>query len=89
MDSARQAGTWTRIPRAAGIATIAIWGELDQVRIDIQASRPGVAFGHGHAEFDRLVAELEELTGKPVQMHFVKQSGPPKGRKEIQIGPGV
>jgi hypothetical protein len=64
-----------RIPRAAGIATIAVWGDLDHVRVDIQAARPGVAHGHAGAEMDRLRAELEELTGKPVQLHMVKESG--------------
>ena len=77
-----------RIARAAGITTIAVWGDLDHVRIEIQADRPGVGLGHGRAEYDRLRAELEELTGKPVQLHLVKDTGPPTGRKEIQIGPG-
>jgi hypothetical protein len=77
-----------RIPRAAGITTIAVWGDLDHVRVEIQADRPGVALGHDRAEYDRLRAELEELTGKPVQLHMVKDTGPPKGRKEIQVGPG-
>jgi hypothetical protein len=77
-----------RIPRAAGIATIAVWGDLDRVRVDIQAARPGVAFGHGGAALDRLRAELEDLTGKPVMLNMVKDSGPPKGRREIRMGPG-
>ena len=77
-----------RIPRAAGITTIAVWPDLDHVRVEIQADRPGVALGHGRAEYDRLRAELEELTGKPVRLHIVKDAGPPKGRKEVHIGPG-
>jgi hypothetical protein len=77
-----------RIPRAAGISTIAVWGDLDHVRVEIQADRPGVTLGHSRAEYDRLRGELEELTGKPVQLHMVKESGPPKERKEIHIGPG-
>ena len=77
-----------RIPRAAGITTIAVWGELDHVRVEIQADRPGVALGHDRAEYDRLCAELEELTGKAVQLHIVKDAGPPAGRKELQLGPG-
>jgi hypothetical protein len=76
-----------RIGRAAGIATIAVSGDLDHVQVGIQAARPGVVSGHGGAELDRLRAELEELTGKPVQLNMVKDDGPPKGRKEIQIGP--
>ena len=76
-----------RIPRAAGIATIAVSGDLDFVRVDIQAARPGVALGHGGAEINRLRAELEELTGKPVKLQLARDPGPPKGRTEIQMGP--
>lgn len=75
-----------QIPRAAGIATIAVSGDLDHVQVDIQAARPGVAHGHGGAELDRLRAELEELTGKPVHLHLVRE-GPPKKRKQIKVGP--
>ena len=74
------------IPRAAGIATIAVSGDLDHVRVDIQAARPGVLHGHGGAELDRLRAELAELTGKPVRLNMVSYDGP-KERKQIKIGP--
>jgi hypothetical protein len=76
-----------RIARAAGVATIAVSGDLDHVKVDIQAARPGVALGHGRAEYDRLRAELEELTGKPVQLNIL-EARPEKGRKEMKIGPG-
>jgi KH domain len=76
-----------RIPRAAGVATIAVSGDLDRVQVAIQAARPGVVTGHGGAELDRLRAELEELTGKPVQLNMMEYDGPPKGRKEVKIGP--
>jgi hypothetical protein len=76
-----------RIPRAAGVATIAVSGDLDFARVDIQAARPGVALGHGGAEINRLRAELEELIGKPVRLQLVRDPGPPKGRTEIQMGP--
>jgi hypothetical protein len=75
-----------RIPRAAGIGAMAVSGDLDHVKVDIHARRPGLAHGHGHAELDRLRAELEELTGKPVQLNIL-QARPEKGRKEIQLGP--
>jgi hypothetical protein len=77
-----------RIPRAAGIAAMAVSGDLDHVKVDIHARRPGLAHGHGHAEVDRLRAELEELTGKPVRLN-VLEARPEKGRKEIQLGPPV
>ena len=76
-----------RMPRAAGIGNMAVSGDLDHVRVDIHARRPGLVHGHGHAEFDRLRAELEELTGKPVQLNILERR-PEKGRKEIQMGPG-
>jgi KH domain len=49
-----------RIPRTAGIATMGVSGDQGTVRVDIQTARPGVAFGHGGAELDRLGAELEK-----------------------------
>jgi hypothetical protein len=76
-----------RIPRAAGITNMAVSGDLDHVKVDIHARRPGLVHGHGHAEEDRLRAELEDLTGKTVQLNIL-ETRPEKGRKEIQIGPG-
>jgi len=76
-----------RIPRAAGIGNMAVSGDLDHVKVDIGARRPGLVHGHGHAELDRLRTELEELTGKPVQLNIL-EARPEKGRKEIKIGPG-
>jgi ribosomal protein S3 len=61
-----------RIPRAAGVGNIAVWSrDLNHVKVDIHARRPGLAHGHGHghAGLDRLRAELEELTGRPVQLN--------------------
>ena len=67
---------------------MAVWsGDLDRVKIDIHARRPGLVHGHGPAEFDRLRAELEDLTGRPVQLNIL-ETRPEKGRKEIRIGPG-
>ena len=40
------------------------------------------------ASLRRLRAELEELTGKPVQLNIL-EARPEKGRKEIQLGPQV
>jgi small subunit ribosomal protein S3 len=59
-----------RIGRAAGVSAVAVGGDLDQVRVDIEAARPGLVSGHGGAQADRLRAELEELTGKPVLLNI-------------------
>jgi hypothetical protein len=57
-----------RIPRTAGIGNLAVSGDLDHVKVDIVARRPGLVHGHGHAELDRLRAELEELTRRGGRM---------------------
>jgi hypothetical protein len=72
-----------RIGQAAGPSTISVSGDLDHVRVDIGTDRPGVVFGHGGAGADRLRAELEELTGKPVLLNILDPR-PEKGRKEVQ-----
>ena len=56
--------------------------------VGIEADHPGVVFGHGGAEADRLRAEPEELIGKPVHLNMFKYDGPPKGRKELHMGSG-
>ena len=66
-----------QIPQAAGITNIAVGRDVDHVRVDIRAVRPGAAFGHGGAEVDRLRAELEELIGKPFQLNIGADPGQP------------
>lgn len=77
-----------RIGRAAGVSAVSVGGDLDQVRVDIEAARPGVVHGHGGAEAARLRAELEELTGKPVLLGIGDgEPGLPRGPGAA--GPGV
>jgi hypothetical protein len=70
-----------RIPAAAGIHAIGVGGDLNHVRVDVHATRPGLAFGHGGAEVDRLRDELEELTGKPVLLNMLEDRPHPQARR--------
>jgi hypothetical protein len=76
-----------QIPPAAGVHAIGVGGDLDHVRVDIRATRPGLAFGHGGAQVDRLRDELEELTGKPVLLNMLEDRPHPQKRQK-NTGPG-
>ena len=79
-----------RIGQAAGVASVSVGGDLDQVRVNIHAARPGVVTGHGGAGADRLRAELEELTGKPVLLAIGDgEAGPPGGPRDAGSGRGT
>jgi len=75
-----------RIGRAAGVSAVDVGGDMDQVRVDIHAARPGVVSGHGGAEVGRLRAELEELTGKPVALSILDAPGPQEGPGDAESG---
>jgi hypothetical protein len=78
-----------RIGRAAGVSGVSVGGDMDQVRVNIHAARPGVVHGHGGAAADRLRAELEGLTGKPVLLAIGKgEPGPPEGPGDAGSGRG-
>jgi KH domain len=75
-----------RVGRPAGVSAVNVGGDLDRVWVDIEAARPGVVSGHGGAEAGRLRAELEELTGKPVQLNVLVKPGPREGPGEAGSG---
>jgi ribosomal protein S3 len=78
-----------RIGEAAGVLAVNVGGDLDQVRVNVAAARPGVVLGHGGAAADRLRAELEELTGKPVLLGIGDgEPGPREGRRDTGSGRG-
>jgi hypothetical protein len=75
-----------RIGRAAGVSAVEVGGDMDQVRVDIEAARPGVVHGHGGAEAGRLRAELEQLTGKPVLLNMLVKPGPQEAPGDAGFG---
>jgi small subunit ribosomal protein S3 len=60
----------------AGIAKVEIERTRDRVRVDIHTARPGIVIGRRGAEADRLRSELEELTGKQVQLNILEVKQP-------------
>ncbi|GAB2974088.1 30S ribosomal protein S3 [Actinotalea caeni] len=60
----------------AGIAKVEIERTRDRVRIDLHTARPGIVIGRRGAEADRLRGELEQLTGKQVQLNILEVKNP-------------
>ena len=60
----------------AGIAKVEIERTRDRVRVDIHTARPGIVIGRRGAEADRIRGELENLTGKQVQLNILEVKNP-------------
>ncbi len=74
-----------RIGQAAGVTAVGVGGDMDHVRVDIHTARPGVLFGHGGAEIDRLRAELEQLTGKRVMLNMLHDDPAPPITRDVTL----
>ena len=48
----------------------------DRVRVDIHTARPGIVIGRRGAEADRIRGDLEQLTGKQVQLNILEVKNP-------------
>jgi small subunit ribosomal protein S3 len=60
----------------AGISKVDIERTRDRVRVDIHTARPGIVIGRRGAEADRIRSDLEELTGKQVQLNILEVKSP-------------
>ena len=60
----------------AGIAKVEIERTRERVRVDIHTARPGIVIGRRGAEADRIRADLEQLTGKQVQLNILEVKNP-------------
>ena len=61
---------------SAGLPTIEIERDSNQVRIYIHCSRPGVVIGKGGAEIERIRLSVEKMIGKPVAISIVEVRTP-------------
>jgi small subunit ribosomal protein S3 len=65
-----------RQPPFAGVARVEIERTLEEVKIIIHTGRPGLVIGPRGAEVDKLKGELEDLTGRKVNVEIVEISNP-------------
>src|SRR6201991_4637553 len=60
----------------AGVSKVEIERTRDRVRVDIHTARPGIVIGRRGAEAERIRSELEQLTGKQVQVNILEVKNP-------------
>lgn len=60
----------------AGIPKIVIERTRDQVVVHLHTARPGIIIGRKGQEVDRLKTELEELTGRRMELKIVEVNNP-------------
>ncbi|SJZ98537.1 30S ribosomal protein S3 [Selenihalanaerobacter shriftii] len=63
---------------SAGIARIVIERAADRVKLDVHTARPGMVIGKGGSEVNALRNELQDITGKKVQINVVEVKNPEK-----------
>lgn len=70
----------------AGIAKVEIERTRERVRIDIHTARPGVVIGRQGQAADKLRQDLEQLTGKQVQLNILEVKNPEIDAQLVAIG---
>lgn len=60
----------------AGIPKIEIERTRDQVVVNLYTARPGIIIGRKGQEVDRLKAELEDLTGRRMELKIIEVNNP-------------
>ncbi len=60
----------------AGVSRIVIKRAAKRLKIDIHAARPGMVIGRGGSEVDALREEIENMTGRNVQINVVEVENP-------------
>jgi len=70
----------------AGISKVDIERTRDRVRIDIHTARPGIVIGRKGAEADRIRKDLEDLTGKQIQLNILEVKSPESDAQLVAQG---
>ena len=70
----------------AGIPKIEIERTRDQVVVHLYTARPGIIIGRKGQEVDRLKAELEDLTGRRMELKIVEINNPHRSRRARRRG---
>jgi small subunit ribosomal protein S3 len=65
-----------RQPPYAGVARIEVERTLEEVKVVIHTGRPGLVIGPRGAEVDKLRGELENLTGRKVNVEIMEVRNP-------------
>ncbi len=60
----------------AGISRIVIERAANRLKLDVYTARPGMVIGRGGSEVDALRQEIENMTGKSVQINVVEVDNP-------------
>lgn len=69
--------------KSAGIAKIEIERTRDQVVVHLQTSRPGILIGRKGQKVDDLKAELEDLTGRRMELKIIEINNPMRNAKLV------
>jgi hypothetical protein len=78
-DAAIRGAVQRGIERAVGVSAVDISRAGDRLRVNIRAARPILLVGPRGAEADQLRGDIEELTGRPVQLAIWEEPGPQEG----------
>jgi KH domain len=78
-DAAIRGAVQRGIDRAVGVSAVEVGRAAGRLRVSIRAARPILLAGHRGAEADRLRGELEELTGRQVQLDIREVPGSQEG----------
>lgn len=60
----------------AGISSITIERAANRLKVSIHTAKPGIVIGRGGAEVDQLRKEIEEMTGRQVNINIIEVKHP-------------